>query len=183
MSIFTLLSSGLSFTRSIEPVKLLNPPSCLPVTFDPVKSTLEFSGVIARLSTFPATGAGAAACAFDAGVAAFDVTAFVLFAAGSSHATRKLENNRIAKPNFFITKLSLLKDYFLHPLLHQSMHYQTDPQKPRIKLHQARRQAQYKARRCDNRFPDAASKLTRHKNPPFARNFPCSKLPLLARFL
>ena len=77
----------------------MNPPSCFPVTFDPVKRTFEFSGVTARLSPFAA--GCAAAAVFETGVEAFDVTARVLLAAGSSHAARNIEIDRITKPNLF----------------------------------------------------------------------------------
>jgi hypothetical protein len=92
------------------PVNLLKPPSCLPVTFEPVNDTLEFSGDITRLAPFTA---GAAAvelfAAFEfAELVVFDafdvfvVVAFGLFAAGSSHAVRKIVNDRIPKSNFDI---------------------------------------------------------------------------------
>src|SRR5688572_17867849 len=84
----TLLPSALALTRSMVPVNCLKPPSCFPVTFDPVNSTFEFSDVIGKASPLATAGA---AFAFDTGcvlvvLLEFETIAFVLLAAGSSHA-------------------------------------------------------------------------------------------------
>ena len=67
MSTATRLLSTAPPTSVIVPVKLVKDPSWLPVTFEPVHSTFEFCGVMAKL--VPATASddatGAAAAALD----------------------------------------------------------------------------------------------------------------------
>src|SRR5687768_13906998 len=112
MSTVTVLSSGLLFTKSIVPVRFLNPPSCCPVTFEPVNSTFEFSPLItnasplaggadARLDAFPEFDAEFAA-EFDVGS---DTVALVLFAAGSSHAAAISEKANMPTVKYFISNL------------------------------------------------------------------------------
>jgi hypothetical protein len=74
----TLLVSGFPSTQSIVPLTCRKPPSCFPVTFEPVNSIFELSGVSGSASPLIAV---AALFAFGA-----DVTACGRLADGSSHA-------------------------------------------------------------------------------------------------
>src|SRR5688572_29853345 len=151
ISTLTLLSSALPLTRSIDPANLLNPPSCFPVTFEPVNKILEFSGVRARLS--PLAGA-LGADTFDDGVDAFEVTARALFAAGSSQPARKTETDRMTKPIIFI--YGFLKDISARctaqklRLLNQPVKHPAHPHDPRIEPHHTGREFENKIWRVGN---------------------------------
>jgi len=87
--------------KFIAPVKDLNPPSCFPVTFEPVKAILEFSGLTGR-ETAPAVRLAGAA--FEELFDGAEVCALNLFAAGSSQATRNNENDNITNKTFDIER-------------------------------------------------------------------------------
>src|SRR5438270_14099458 len=95
--------------RSMVPLNFVNPPSWLPVTFEPVNSIFELSGVIgsdtaAAVNVF----AELAAETFDGSA----VCAFGLLKEGSSQPNIKIVDDNSNKANFCISGLSSIENMF-----------------------------------------------------------------------